>query len=81
MQWWLSFADPDRPMGHTFLGVVIVEAASFKDAVTKSWKLKCNPGGECMGYELPDKLPTKFLNRLLSSEELEYEDIGERVKL
>jgi len=76
--WWLSFADPERPKGTQFLGVIVIEAASFEEAILKTWALKLDPGGEVMGYEMDEReqLDEKYHNRLLSAKELEEADIG-----
>lgn len=59
---WLSFCDPNRPRGSQFLGACLVRGWDFLDAVQSAWAHKCNPGGECQGYELaqapPDWFPT-----------------------
>ena len=52
--WWLSFADPLRPTGQQFLGVVIVDAIGFIEAVRVTHILGVNPGGEVRGIEKPD---------------------------
>lgn len=73
--WWLSFADGAKPKGFTFLGVVIVEAFGFVDAIQKSHDLGINPGGEIQGFLVPaDSHPVALHNRLLQRDELE--DIG-----
>jgi hypothetical protein len=69
--WWLSFADPDLPEGSQFLGVVIVQAATLEDAVTRSHLLGVNPGG---GIQIAGPLPAHFFaeqwrDRLLSMAE------------
>lgn len=46
--WWLSFADPDLPEGHQFLGVVIVEAQDGEAAVARTHLMGINPGGEVL---------------------------------
>lgn len=46
--WWLTFADNG---GH--LGVILVEAASFLDAVMQTHEHKVNPGGEVEGTLMP----------------------------
>lgn len=48
---WLSFADDDNG---GFLGACIVDATDFLSAVAAAHVLKCNPGGECLGWEFPD---------------------------
>lgn len=50
-KYWLSFADDDG-----FLGVCVVDAPSFPAAVTRSHELDINPGGEVLGYSIPDEL-------------------------
>lgn len=54
---WLSFADTDLPKGQQFLGVAIVEASSFPEAVMISHMLGFNPGGQVAGTEIPDHAP------------------------
>lgn len=70
---WLSFCDPDLPEGQRFLGVVIVRAKTFEDAVFISWKRKINPGGQIAFFQVPtDKcyaIKPGEMNRLLSREE------------
>lgn len=71
--WWLSFADGTKPKGFQFLGVVIVEAYGFTDAIQKSHDLGINPGGEVQGSRvdpMPDDFPAEKLNRLLSKADL-----------
>jgi hypothetical protein len=51
---WLSFCDPDLPEGQRFLGVVIVRAKTFEDAVFISWKRKINPGGQIAFFSSTD---------------------------
>lgn len=70
---WLSFADPKRPEGTQFLGVVIVESPVFIMAVTKTHALGVNPGGECQGFELLDyRVPPEMMDRLLNKTELSW---------
>jgi hypothetical protein len=74
--WWLSFA------GDTgFLGVVIVPATGFLDAVGFCWHLGINPGGEVQGSMLPkDDLPAEHLRCcLLSEQELDAAGFTKRV--
>lgn len=47
--WWLSFADGDRPAGDQFLGVCVVRGRDMREAVSRAWKLGCNPGGQVLG--------------------------------
>ena len=46
--WWLSFADPDLPEGHRFLGVAVVEAQDGEAAVARTHLMRINPGGEVL---------------------------------
>ena len=75
---WLSFADPHRPKGQQFLGVVILEAPTFADAVNCAHVQGVNPGGEVVGFELPAALasviPAEYVRRLLTAEEAESVD-------
>lgn len=76
-RFWLSFADSERPKGTQFLGVVIVDAGSFIEAVRLTHVLGLNPGGEVRGTELPDDAPPvapRNMRRLLSREEIEWHD-------
>lgn len=69
--WWLSFADESG-----CLGVCIVEAPGFIDAVVKAHHLKINPGGEVAGFEVPNdayEAQPKFRDRLIPLAELEEE--------
>jgi hypothetical protein len=79
--WWLSFVDTDRcapagtgkPGGPGFLGVSIVSANSFMEAVRVARELGCNPGGEVKGYGPypPGSIPDRYLNRLLTKAEVD----------
>lgn len=63
--WWLSFVDPNRPRGRRGIGVVLVEADSFQDAMQRAWVTGCNPGGEVEGHEMPiDRMPNERRVRL-----------------
>jgi hypothetical protein len=71
--WWLSFADPDLPEGSQFLGVIITQAATLEDAVTRTHLLGINPGG---GIQIAGPLPSRFFaeqwrDRLLPKDEAE----------
>lgn len=79
--WWLSFVDPARsapleeqvPGGGGFLGVAVVEAPTFIDAVDKAHRLGINPGGEVKGvgpYQSWEIGPD-WRNRLLTSAEVD----------
>lgn len=71
---WLSFADPRRPKGSQFLGVALVWAHGFAEAVDLTHQMGINPGGEVAGsdYE-PGELVAgvEWWNRLLSAGEAE----------
>lgn len=73
-QFWLSFADASLPKGQQFLGVAIVNAHSFLEAVKVAHILGINPGGEVQGFdvEVPGgkDIPAKYVERLLSREEI-----------
>lgn len=70
--WWLSFADGGLPKGQQFLGVVIVAASSFVEAVRVAWTLGINPGGECVGEPVHEgtDIPIEYREKLLSREEI-----------
>lgn len=77
--WWLSFVDPSLsdppkqqvPGGGGFLGVCIVPAYGFMDAVDTAWRLGCNPGGEVKGVPTDPDTDLKWIGRLLSLAEIE----------
>ena len=64
-RWWLSFAADE------FLGACSVEAPTFLAAVKVAHALGINPGGECLGIEVPAGLegPARFHDRLLTKAE------------
>lgn len=66
--WWLSFASD---VG--FLGVAIVRADDFLDAVRWAHTLDCNPGGQCAGAEFPSDIAERVavadIGRLLTKKE------------
>lgn len=67
--WWLSFADDTKPNG--FLGVIILEAYGFTDAIAKTHDMRLNPGGQVRGDTVdPDGLPKALYNRLLKKSDL-----------
>ena len=68
--WWLSFCDTRRPDGYQFLGVAIVEADGFLQAIDKAHVLNINPGGEVRGFPVQD-IPSEYHDRLLSREEVD----------
>lgn len=57
--WWLSFVDGSRPEGDRFVGVCVVEADEFIDAIRLSHELGCNPGGAVRGTPTKDIPLTK----------------------
>lgn len=75
--WWLSFVDGNRPAGQKFLGVCIVSARTFVEAVLITHSLGINPGGEVQGMQLPNPIPPcapsldGYTDRLLSLSDLE----------
>lgn len=79
--WWLSFTDPAKtpppdeqvPGGQSFLGVVIVEAPTLEDAITRSHLLGANPGGEVavMGPLTPGSIGEEWRDRLLTADEVD----------
>jgi hypothetical protein len=83
--WWLSFCDTDRPAGQQFLGACLVRAGSLPEAITVSHLLGVNPGGEIeilgpIPPEKVDKIPLKWVNRLLSREEIdEFDAVMEEI--
>lgn len=64
--WWLSFADDDG-----FLGVAIVRGLDLGSASMAAHGEKCNPGGECLGFSIPQDMdvPERFQGRLLTQAE------------
>lgn len=75
--WWLSFADPARPKGTQFLGVMVIQAQGIGDACHKAHLVGYNPGGEVVGRPFPDwapEPPQQYRNRLLTK--IEAADLG-----
>jgi hypothetical protein len=74
--WYLSCASPSG-----FLGGVIVRAFGFVHACQRARDLGINPGGEIRGLPIPTlkNPPAKYIDRLLSEEELE-ECWGETIR-
>ncbi len=65
--WWLSFAEPHAG----FLGVVILEAYGFTDALFRCRNAGLNHGGEVQGFVVdPDDIPEGLRNRLLKKKDL-----------
>jgi hypothetical protein len=73
--WWLSFAgprsDPDYAGPRGFLGVVIVFADTFDDALGLAWALKLNPGGAVQASLLEHIPDSRWCSRLLTKELIE----------
>ena len=68
--WWLSFVggQPER-----CLGVVLTEAPSFPQAVSRANELGLNPGGQVAGFVVPfgeKEHDPAHRDRLISPEEL-----------
>lgn len=70
---WLSFADARLPKGSQFLGVVVIAADTFLEAVVLTHALGLNPGGEVEGFPITRGLVPhpRWLDRLLNREEAE----------
>jgi hypothetical protein len=70
--WWLSFCDPDLPEGQCFLGVAVVQAPDFLEAIRFANRLEINPGGEVAGWKLSteDTPPDAFRYRLLQQADI-----------
>jgi hypothetical protein len=73
--WWLSFCDDKRPTGSQFLGAAIIPGLDMTDAVVSAHALGVNPGGEVVGMAIDrerfQRVPKRYLHRLLSREECE----------
>lgn len=76
--WWLSFVDGDRPKGEQFLGACMVQGRGITTAISRSWDLGCNPGGEVAFVEIPaDRtIPDAWANRLLTRAEVESAELN-----
>ncbi len=70
---WFSFADPKRAKGTQFLGIIVIAAGSFTEALAETHARGINPGGACEGTELhaDATLPIELCNRLLDRAEAE----------
>lgn len=64
--WYLSFAE------EAFNGGCFVQADDFLPAVSEAYRQKCSPGGQVMGFPVPEEeLPdASFRNRLLTEKEI-----------
>lgn len=68
--YWVSFSDPERPVGQKFLGVVIVDAGDEAAALAKVAAAGLNPGGEATFEELAMPLPPReWFDRLLDGKQ------------
>lgn len=69
---WMSFADPDKPKGEQFLGVIITRALGAAHAMVKTHQLGINPGGEiyCIALEDASDIRPEHFDRLLKTNEL-----------
>jgi hypothetical protein len=65
---YLSFAGEEG-----FRGAVIVEENNISFAIATTWRLGINPGGEVAFLPAPS-VPEKWLNRLLTREEIQEFD-------
>lgn len=79
-RFWMSFSGEDGPRG-----VVLMEAEDQRSAIKKALKLKINPGGQVLFFEMPKDDPecskewdSFEKDRLYSPKEMK--DIGKRVK-
>ncbi len=75
--YWLSFVDTRRPPGQRFVGAVLTQAESPRDAHEKVRELGLNPAGEvqiCRMQELPEAVTDKYADRLLTKPECEQFD-------
>lgn len=70
---YMSFVDPDRPVGLKFLGGIFTMAHGVTDAIQKTHAMKINPGGEVLFAEMqiPFDLDKTLLDRLLTKDEVE----------
>ena len=67
---WISFSDPERPVGSKFLGVVIVEAADEDEAIALCTKAGFNPGGDIAVEDISARAPPReWFDRFLSPKE------------
>jgi len=77
--WWLSFVDPDKapplelqePGGPSFLGVAIVQAPTYLEAIRRAHRLGINPGGEVAAYGPigVEEIAEVWCHRLLTADE------------
>lgn len=53
MMYYLSFVDPNRPVGDRSIGATVVKADSPEGAIERANLLGLNPGGEVAFWPLP----------------------------
>lgn len=85
--WWLSFVDPDRapaiedqrPGGPSFLGVAIVQAPTYLEAIREAHRLGINPGGEVASYGPIglEEIGEEWRHRLLTHAEADIAGSGQ----
>lgn len=79
--WWLSFCDATLPVGSQFIGACIVPGENMGHALQVAHLLKCNPGGEVEGFEIPAERTRAIwsdeIGKLMSRDECAK--FGERV--
>jgi len=73
--WYLSFVDKTGFRG----GAFIVEA-DYVEAIRKAWRLGINPGGEVGGIPCDPLPPTEWVERLLTREEVESNELFEAMR-
>lgn len=72
---WLSFVHHDRPKGNQFVGAAVMRADDMEQATRRAWAKGINPGGEVMGFMIPDqyrdRVPPDWIERptLISRQE------------
>lgn len=72
--WYLTFSDKN------WLGTIVTDAESLDAALTKTHKMKINPGGAVMIFPVPDELAglitDDLRDRLLNKEDMIVLDIA-----
>jgi len=67
---WISFLDPERPVGKKATGVVIVEADAPEAALNSVARQKLHPGGDATIEDITHRAPSsEWFNRILSGKE------------
>lgn len=66
--YWISFSSPGK-----HLGCCVVESDDLLGALASTRRLRINPGGEALVFEVPDKdaylLPLDLRGKLMDTEE------------